>query len=142
MAKKTTTRDYSRRSPRAHKTPGTVGRILRGVVAAAASCAVLVAAFAWVLSIWQASEGAVTAINQCIKFASILTGVTVCVGRGGEKGALRGACVGAIYMALGMALVIFLSGQSLSASAYAADLGMGVASGGLFGMILSNLRAK
>ena len=60
----------------------------------------------------------------------------------GEKGALRGACVGALYMALGIALVIFLSGQSLSASAYAADLGMGIAAGGLFGMILSNLRAK
>lgn len=143
MAKRMTgMRESARRGVRMKKKDGPIGRIVRGVMAAAAICAVLVAAFAWLLSIWQASEGAVRAINQCIKFVSILTGVTVCVGRGGEKGALRGACVGALYMALGIALVIFLSGQSLSASAYAADLGMGIAAGGLFGMILSNLRAK
>ena len=134
--------DSRRRSGRIKKPSGTVMRLARGVLVAAAVCAVLVAAFAWVLSLWRASEGAVTAINQCIKFVSILAGVYACVGRGGEKGALHGACVGAIYMALGIAMYVFLSGQQLSVSAYAAYLGMGVASGGLFGMILSNLGAK
>ena len=35
-----------------------------------------------------------------------------------------------------------LSGQSASASAYAADLAMGVAGGGLVGMIMSNISPK
>ena len=63
--------DSRRRSGRTKKPGGPVMRILRGVLVAAAVCAVLVAAFAWVLSLWRASEGAVTAINQCIKFISI-----------------------------------------------------------------------
>ena len=134
--------DSRRRNGRTKKPGGPVMRILRGVLVAAAVCAVLVAAFAWVLSLWHAGEGAVTAINQCIKFISIVAGVYACVGRGGEKGALYGACVGAVYMALGIAMYVFLSGQQLSVSAYAADLGMGVAAGGLFGMILSNLGTK
>ena len=139
MAKKTGMRDWSRRNAKTKAKAGPLRRIARGVLAAAAVCAVLVAAFAWVLSVWRASEGAVTAINQCIKFVSILAGVYVCVGRGGEKGALHGACVGAAYMAIGIALYSFLSAYPLSTSAYAADLGMGIAAGGLFGMVLSNL---
>ena len=139
MAKKTGMRDWSRRNAKTKAKAGPLRRIARGVLAAAAVCAVLVAAFAWVLSVWRASEGAVTAINQCIKFVSILAGVYVCVGRGGEKGALHGACVGAAYMAIGIALYGLLSAYPLSASAYAADLGMGIAAGGLFGMVLSNL---
>ena len=49
------------------------------------------------------------------------------------------AAVGLLYMALGVALYALLSGQQASATAYLADLGMGVAAGGVVGMILSNL---
>ena len=101
MAKRMTgMRESARRGVRMKKKDGPIGRIVRGVMAAAAICAVLVAAFAWLLSIWQASEGAVRASNQCIKFVSILTGVTVCVGRGGEKGALLKSGIDAMLEAV------------------------------------------
>ena len=51
---------------------------------------------------------------------------------------MRGICVGLLYMALGIVCFCLLMGQSPQLSAYLADLGMGVASGGLFAMILTS----
>ena len=44
-----------------------------------------------------------------------------------------------LYMAIGVGVYSLLSGQGAPMSAYLADLGMGVAGGGIVGMILSNL---
>ena len=45
-------------------------------------------------------------------------------------------------MAAGVALYALLSGQSAPMTAYLADLGMGVAGGGIVGLILSNISPK
>ena len=45
-------------------------------------------------------------------------------------------------MAVGVALYALLSGQQAPFSAYLADLGMGVAGGGIVGMIVSNLPSR
>ena len=82
-------------------------------------------------------EGKITAINQVVKFVSILAGVTTAMRAGESGGALRGACVGVLYMALGIACYALMMGQSPQWTAYLADLGMGIAAGGLFGMILT-----
>ena len=59
-------------------------------------------------------------------------------GDAGESGgAMRGACVGLLYMALGIVCYALMMGQSPRLTAYLADLGMGLAAGGLFGMILT-----
>ena len=97
--------------------------------------------FALLLNWWNASDRAVTAINQVVKFVSILAGVTSAM-RGGESGGvLRGASVGLLYMALGIVCYSLLMGESPRLTAYLADLGMGLAAGGLFGMILSTRKA-
>ncbi len=72
-------------------------------------CAVLVAAitiigvavFALILNWWNASDRAITAINQVVSSCPSLPGVTTAM-RGESGGAMRGACVGLLYMALGI----------------------------------------
>ena len=96
-----------------------------------------VAIFALLLNWWNASDRTITAVNQVVKFVSILAGVTTAMRAGESGGALRGACVGVLYMALGIACYALMMGQSPQWTAYLADLGMGVAAGGLFGMILT-----
>ena len=86
---------------------------------------------------WNASDRAITAINQVVKFVSILAGVTTAMHAGESGGAMRGACVGLLYMALGIVCYALMMGQSPQLAAYLADLGMGLAAGGLFGMILT-----
>ena len=111
--------------------------VVRGVLVAAAITIIGVALFALILNWWNASDRAITAINQVVKFVSILAGVTTAMRTGESGGALRGACVGVLYMALGIACYALMMGQNPQWTAYLADLGMGVAAGGLFGMILT-----
>ena len=51
---------------------------------------------------------------------------------------MRGALLGLIYMGLGVCLYALLSGQQLPLTAYLADLAMGVAGGGIAGMLIGN----
>ena len=126
-----------RRSARRARGGGALSAVLRGVLVAAAVTVLGVVLFALLLNWWDASDRAITAINQEVKFVSILAGVMSAL-RAGEKGsAMRGACVGVLYMALGIACYCLLMGQSPKLTGYLADLGMGLAAGGLFGMILT-----
>ena len=124
------------RSMRRGRGKSALGAVLRGVLIAACVTVIAVAAFALILNWWDASDRAITAINQVVKFVSILAGVVSALG-GGEGGALRGCCVGLLYMAAGIVCYDLLMGSAPQVTGYMADLGMGVAAGGLFGMILT-----
>lgn len=117
-------------------------RLIKGLAAALLVTIAGVAIFALVMQWVKPTESAVRVFNQILKLLSIAAGVFVAVGRGGSGGLIRGAAVGLLYMAVGVALYAVLSGQNAPVTAYLADLGMGVAGGGIVGMILSNLSAK
>ena len=127
-----------RRNIRRGKGKSTLGAVLRGVLVGASITVIAIAVFALVLNWWDASDGAITAINQVVKFVSILAGVTSALSSETEGGVMRGICVGLLYMALGIICFCLLMGQSPKLTAYLADLGMGIASGGLFAMILTS----
>ena len=114
-------------------------RLLKGLLTAVGVTIAGVAVFALLMQWLRPAEGVVRIVNQVLKLASIGAGVYVAVGRGCEGGLLRGALVGLVYMEIGVGMYALLSGQSAPVSAYLADLGMGVAGGGIVGMILSNL---
>lgn len=130
-----------RRGNRRTKGKSPLRAVLKGVLVAASITVIGVAAFALILNWWNASDRAITAINQVVKFVSILAGVTSAMGAGESGGPMRGACVGVLYMALGILCYCLLIGQSPQLTAYLADLGMGLAAGGLFGMILTTRKA-
>ncbi|MBQ8200223.1 MAG: TIGR04086 family membrane protein [Clostridia bacterium] len=117
-------------------------RLLKGLGAALLVTIAGVAVFALLMQWIRPTETAVRIFNQVLKLVSIGAGVYVAVGRGQEGGLLKGAAVGALYMALGVAVYAMLSGQDAPATAYLADLGMGVAGGGIVGMLLSNISPK
>ena len=131
---RTTSRPHSRRSG----APMWL-RILKGLGAAILVTVAGVAVFALTMQWLRPAEGVVRIVNQVLKLLSIGAGVYVAVGRGCEGGLLKGALVGLLYMAAGVGVYALLSGQGAPMSAYLADLGMGVAGGGIVGMILSNM---
>ena len=116
--------------------------LLKGLGAAVLVTLAGVVLFALVMQWIKPTEGAVRIFNQVLKLLSIAVGVWVAVGRGGQGGLLRGAAIGLGYMAIGVALYALLSGQQAPLTSYLADLGMGIAGGGIVGMILSNISAK
>ena len=127
-----------RRNIRRGQGKNALGAVLRGVLVGASITVIAIAIFALVLNWWDASDGAITAMNQVVKFVSILAGVTSALSQDNEGGVMRGICVGLLYMALGIVCFCLLMGQSPKLTAYLADLGMGIASGGLFAMILTS----
>lgn len=127
-----------RRSVRRGKGKDALGAVLKGVLVSASITVIGVAVFALLLNWWDASDRAITAINQVVKFVSILAGVVSALDGQMQGGVMRGVCVGLLYMALGIVCYCLLMGQNPTLTGYLADLGMGVASGGLFGMILTS----
>ena len=125
-----------------HRNTKGVGRLLRGLGVSILTTLVGVALFSLLMQWVKPSDGVIRVFNQVLKLLSIALGVWSAVGRGGEKGLMRGAAVGLGYMGLGVALYAILSGQQAAFSSYLADLAMGVAGGGIVGMILSNISAK
>jgi len=117
-------------------------RLLKGLGASLLVTIAGVAVFALLMQWLRPDSGMVRIVNQVLKLVSIAAGVYVAVGCGQEGGLLKGAGVGLAYMALGVAVYAFLSGQQAPVTAYLADLAMGVAGGGIVGMILSNISPK
>lgn len=113
--------------------------LLKGLGAAVMVTLAGVAIFALIMQWVKPTEDGVRIFNQVLKLVSIAVGVWVAVGRGGQGGLLRGAAIGLTYMTIGVALYAILSGQQAPLTSYLADLGMGIAGGGIVGMILSNM---
>ena len=109
--------------------------VAKGVLIGASITVICVAVFALLLTWWNASDRAVTAINQVVKFVAILAAVATALSHGG--GPMRGCATGLAYMALGIVVCSLLMGKTPDMTAYLADLGMGLAAGGLFAMILT-----
>ena len=117
-------------------------RLLKGLGAAVAVTMVGVALFALTMQWVKPSDGFIRGFNQVLKLAAIAAGVWAAVGCGGEGGLIRGALIGLAYMLLGVAAYALLTGQNAPVTAYLADLGMGVAGGGIVGAIFSNVYKK
>lgn len=116
--------------------------LLKGLGAAALVTLAGVVVFALLMQWIKPTEGLVRVVNQVLKLLSIAAGVWVAVGPGGQGGLIRGALVGLGYMLIGVAVYALLSRQAAPAASYLADLGMGVAGGGMVGMIVSNISPK
>ena len=115
-------------------------RLARGVLVSSLVSLAMMAALAMCVVYMRLTDGTIQAVNQVIKLAAIYLGVRAAVGTGTGRPLLRGMLVGLIYMAVGVMLYAVLTAQHLSPYAYAADILMGVAAGGLIAMLRARRR--
>ena len=90
----------------------------------------------------RASDGLIRGLNQALKCASILLGVRVAVGRGGQRGFVTGMTLAIAYMALGCAAVVGLGGSAFQLPGMLGEILIGAALGAVCGAVLSNLPAR
>lgn len=116
-------------------------RVLKGVMAAS----VITIAGMFLLTGWVVlrglDEGGIRVVNQVIKVISILAGVGLSVGRGGEKGLLTGAAVGSLYILIGYGLYSAIDGMNASAKVMAIEEAAGALIGACAGVALANMKA-
>ena len=135
----TTAARRTQRNAKAYRNAGWM-RLLKALLLSIGVTLVCILLFALLMQWLKPSDEAIRVVNQLIKLGAVFAGVWAFVGRAGDNGLLRGALLGLIYMGLGVGLYALLSGQQLPASAYLADLCMGVAGGGIAGAVIGNLK--
>lgn len=111
----------------------------RGLLLSIGVTAAAVAVFAVIIGLTDVSDGWIQIINQVIKVGAIFLGVNAAVPRGDESGVRRGALLGLLYMGIGVLAYALLTRQQISWMGYLTDALMGVAAGGLSGMLLGSL---
>ena len=114
----------------------------RGLAVSVLATAAAVIVFALIISFVDMSDGVIQIVNQLIKAAAVFLGVKTIGPRGDENGVRRGALLGLAYMGIGVLVYALLTQQKISWQGYLVDVLMGVAAGGLSGMLLGSLRAK
>lgn len=118
-----------------------VVRVLKGVMAAAAITVIgMLLLTGWVV-LRGLSDNAITLVNQLIKVISVLAGVYVSVGRGGERGLFTGALVGILYIFVGYGLYTAIDGSQASAGVMAIEEAAGAMIGAAAGVVLANMKS-
>ena len=112
----------------------------RGLLLSIAATAAAVILFAVVISFVDIQDGLIRVVNQVIKIGAIFLGVYTIVPRGDSTGIRRGALLGLLYMGVGVLVYALLSQQQMTWLGYLTDVLMGVAAGGLSGMLLGSLK--
>jgi len=116
-------------------------RVLKGVMAAALiTVAGMLLLTGWVV-LRGLNDNGIMIVNQLIKVLSVLAGVFISVGRGGEKGLLTGAAVGILYILIGYGLYCAIDGSSASAKVMAVEEAAGAVIGACTGVLLANMKA-
>ena len=114
----------------------------RGLLISVAATVAAVVLFAVILSFFDVNDGVIRVVNQVIKMGAVFLGVRAIVPRGDGAGIRRGALLGLLYMGVGVLLYGLLTQQKMTWLGYCVDVLMGVAAGGLWGMLLSSLRPR
>lgn len=126
---------------RARRASGRNQSLGRGVCIAVAATAAAVVLFALVIGLTNPTDGVIRIVNQLIKLLAIFIGVKAIVPPGSENGIRKGAALGLIYMGVGVLIYALLSQQKLTVLGYAIDVLMGLAVGGLSGMLFSGMKS-
>ncbi len=127
---------------RAKRSTGNKNALWRGLLLSIAVTMAAVIAFAVVIGLMDVNDGMIRIINQLIKIGAIFMGVRAVVPKGDESGVRRGALLGLLYMGLGVFVYALLTHQQITLWSYLIDVLMGVAAGGLSGMLIGSLRMK
>lgn len=142
VSRKTGAHKLSSRTVQSSGVLSWVGSVILGVLIALIVTVAGVLVHALVIRWVSPSNTVVSVINQALKLIAIAVGVWFVVRKRSDGGLLKGALIGFVYMLLGVVCYSMLSSIPIQIKSYLADLGMGVAGGGLCGMILPGLGKK
>ena len=118
------------------------GALLKGVATAVLITLAGMLAMAAAVIFLGMGDPLIKALNQVLKVLSVALGAFAAVGRGGERGLVTGAGVGAVYALAGYVLYILLGGGGFDIVDLIGEETICVAAGALTGAVCANLRPR
>lgn len=114
--------------------------LVRGVLAAAAITLLGMLILSAAIIFVGMSDGLIKVFNQILKIAAVALGAYLGVGRGGERGLMTGAGIGAVYAVVGYLMYALLGDNSFRVPELLGELLISVAAGATAGAVYANLR--
>jgi putative membrane protein (TIGR04086 family) len=114
--------------------------LIRGLLAAIAVTLLGMLLLAAAIVFISLSDGAIRVLNQVLKAGAVIAGTYLGVGRGGERGLMTGAGIGAIYAILGYAMYTLLGGNAFRLTELLGELLLALAAGAASGAVFANLK--
>ena len=87
-------------------------------------------------------HGLIHILNQLLKVLAVALGVLAAVRRGGQRGLVTGAGVGAVYALAGYLIYLALGGGEFDIVALLGELTLCLAAGGVAGAVCANLNPR
>jgi putative membrane protein (TIGR04086 family) len=119
---------------------GAVLDVVRGVLAGAACTLAGMLALGLLAGYTGITDSTIQILNQCLKLISVLVGAVIAVRPGGDRGLVKGALTGALYMLLGLCAVTSLIDAQADWSVVLGELAVSAAVGAAAGVLMANLQ--
>ena len=116
--------------------------LLKGLLVSVAVTVAAVVIFAVIIGLTNLPDSVIRIVNQVIKVGAVFAGVYAAVPKGSDNAIRKGVVIGLVYMGAGVLLYALLSGRQLTVFSWLLDILMGIAAGGLSGMIVGSMQGK
>ena len=116
--------------------------LLKGLLVSVAVTVAAVVIFAVIIGLTNLPDSVIRIVNQVIKVGAVFAGVYAAVPKGSDNAIRKGVVIGLVYMGVGVLLYALLSSQQLTVFSWLLDILMGIAAGGLSGMIVGSMQGK
>ena len=88
------------------------------------------------------SDQLIRILDQLLKLCAVGLGAFIAVGRGGQRGLVTGAGLGAAYAVIGYMLYVLLGGNSFDVVELMGEITICVAAGAVVGALCANISPK
>jgi len=119
---------------------GIIASLLKGLAAAVIATLLGMLIMAAAVVFLGMGDGLIRALNQVLKILSAALGTYIAVGRGGERGLLTGAGLGALYASAGYAAYICLGGGAFDPVELMGEMTICAAAGATAGVLCANMK--
>ena len=119
-----------------------IRRLLAGLLTAVGFTIAAMLIIALLVTVAQINDKTIRTVNQFVKIAAIIIGVTAAVPRGGEKGLAYGVLIALLYIVLGYVCFLALGGGEFTFTGMLGEMLIGTAAGAVYGAVRANLNPR
>ena len=116
--------------------------LMKGLIAAVAATLLGMLIMSTAVIFLGMSDGAIRITNQLLKIIAAFLGTFVAVGRGGERGLVTGAALGALYASAGYVMYICLGGGNFDPVELMGEMTICAAAGAVSGVLCANMKKR